>query len=72
MHENTLDTLRVKNTKIKKELIDLKESDQCQGNTADEVNKIFSQKRKTRNEKVFSLEGFKKKLMKHEMKMKAL
>ena len=47
MHENTLDTLRVKNTKIKKELIDLKESDQCQGNTADEVNKIFSQKRKT-------------------------
>ena len=62
MHENTLlnvfiitidtfdqkmDTLRVKNTKIKKELIDLKESPQYQGDNPDEVNKIFSQKRKT-------------------------
>ena len=62
MHENTLlnvftitidtfdqkmDTLRVKNTKIKKELIDLKESAQYQGDNADKVNKIFSQKRKT-------------------------
>ena len=47
MHENTLDTLRVKNTKIKKELIDLKESAQYQGDNAGEVNKIFSQKRKT-------------------------